>query len=236
MTVIPVGSEQIAAAPSLRQPAHKVHDDFDQLFQALQSGNLPAAQQAYSSLAQLIPATGTAASSAAAPAALTTSAAVASDWSALGQALNASNATSAQVTFGQLQQDASAAWQAHRQQELQNAQSVYALLQSASLGAAANSTPAVASPGGTVGNDLGALQAALQSGDTANAQKVLAQLEQDLQSAQRANGQGYGHHHHHRTGQRAQDFSSLYGGGAAPTASTSISTSAVPGSIATVAG
>ena len=74
-------------------------------------------------------------------------------------------------------------------QKLQDATSVYALLQ----GNQAGSTTGTSGTG-SVQNDLKALDAALQSGDTTSAQKLLAQLEQDLLSSA---SQAVHRHHHH---------------------------------------
>jgi len=197
MSVANVGLDQAVGLSGLRASARQANQDFEQLVQSLKSGNLSAAQQAYNSFQQIqpgqatsaaTPAAGVAATSAATPAATP----VAADWSALGQALQSGSLSSAQGALGKLQQDGQSAWQAH----VQNARMVYALMQGVQ-GAAATSGQTSASP---VQSDLNALSQALQSGDTSGAQKLLAQLEQDLQTTGQASGQPHGGHHHHRHG------------------------------------
>ena len=203
MTISSVGLDQSVGSSGSRSTIRQAHQDFDQLFQSLQAGNLNAAQQAYNSFQQIQTGLANSATSsssavgAANPTATTNP--VTSDWSALGQALQSGSLSSAQSALGQLQQDANAAWQSHLQQETQNAQSVYALMQSVQGTSPAVSTQSIngSTTANPVQNDLNSLTQALQSGDTAGAQKLLAQLEQDLQSAGQASGQNYGGHHHH---------------------------------------
>lgn len=183
MSVSSVGLDKLIASSGGRSSIHQANQDVDRLFQALQSGNLDAAQVAYGSFQQIQ--AGLASSS------VTQANPVAADWSALGQALQSGNLASAQDALGKLQNDAKAAWQSHLRQEIQHAQSVYALMQSAQGAPVASK----AMPGGTqpavgsIPNDLNALNQALQTGNISAAQKLLAQLEQDLQSSSRASGQ-----------------------------------------------
>jgi hypothetical protein len=81
---------------------------------------------------------------------------------------------------------------------MKNAESVSALMQATqAAGTSAGGTGMTTAAAGSVQNDINALGQALQSGDTSSAQKLLAQLEQDLQaSGQSATGR-HGHHHHH---------------------------------------
>ncbi|HVC19867.1 MAG TPA: hypothetical protein VNE16_07300 [Vicinamibacterales bacterium] len=76
---------------------------FQQLTQALQSGNLAQAQQAFGSLT----ANGLTGPGASTP--------VGQDLAALGQALQSGNLTSAQQAFAKLQSDAQQAMQSHHQ-------------------------------------------------------------------------------------------------------------------------
>ncbi len=204
MSVSSIALDQASGSVSLRSSLRQAGKDFEQLFQSLQNGNLSAAQQAYASFQQVQAGL---ASSSTAPTGSATAASnpVTADWSSLGQALQSGSLSSAQSALGQLQQDAQAAWQSRLQQQTQNAQSVYALIQGAqgspvTASAAALSTNSQ-STAGAVQNDLSALSQALQTGDTAGAQKLLAQLEQDLQASNQAAGQTFGghnrHHHHH---------------------------------------
>lgn len=209
----------VGGKPSHRQQAGQ---DFEQLFQALQSGNLPGAQQAYSDLQQLRSASASGASSTAgvsdgtSPITTTPSTAagpVSADWSTLGQALDSGSLPAAQGALGRLKQDVATQWQS----EMRNARAIYALMSGSAAGAP--STTAAGSAGNTVQNDLANLQAALQTGDTAGAQKLLAQLEQDLQSSGQA-GQTR-HHHHYHGGFASRDSASAY---AAPTAPATMGT------------
>jgi hypothetical protein len=189
----------------------QIRQDFQDLAGALQSGDLNAAQQAYSGFQQIQAGlTSSAATQASTISATTTANPVASDWSALGQALQSGSLSSAQDALGKLQQDAQAAWQSQLQNKVQNAQAVYALMQSAQ---GAGTTPAATSASnqstaGPVQSDLNSLNQALQSGDISGAQKLLTQLQQDLQ----ASGQNYGghHHHHHHGGFSGANASSSY--------------------------
>jgi hypothetical protein len=211
MTISSVGLDQLAGTSGWRSSVRQAGQDLDQLSQSLQTGNLNAAQQAYSSFQQVQAGlTSSAATQANAVSATTASNPVTSDWSALGQALQSGSLAAAQDALGKLQQDAQATWQSQLQQQVQNAQSVYALMQSAQGAAATPAATAVspASTAGSVQGDLNSLNQALQSGDISAAQKLLTQLQQDLQ----ASGQNYGghHHHHHHGGFAGQNASSAY--------------------------
>jgi len=246
MSVASVGldTSQSVRSSSVRSSIHQARQDFDQLYQALQSGNLGAAQQAYTSFQQVQAGlTSSSATAATSATATTTSNPIAADWSALGQTLQSGSLSSAQDALSKLGQDAQTAWQTHVQQETQNAESVYALMQSTQgTTATAAVTPTATSSStqaatGSVQNDLNALNQTLQSGDTTAAQKLLAQLVQDLQASNQASGQGSGGHHHHHHGGLAgtNTASSAYGSTAAatPTSSTSTGTTAGTSSNAT---
>ncbi|MEI7431424.1 MAG: hypothetical protein WCL27_13300 [Betaproteobacteria bacterium] len=237
MSVANIGTDQAVTASSFRSSVRQADQDFDQLFQSLKSGNLNAAQQAYSSFQQIQAGLTTTATPQTGTTTATSTNPVATDWSALGQALQSGNLASAKGSLSQLEQDAQTAWQAHIQQETQNAQSVYALMQSAkaTTTTSALSTTAAATAqasGNSVQNDLNALNQSLQTGDTSSAQKLLAQLIQDIQASEQSSGQNSGshhHHHHHHGGLAGTNATSAYG---ATAASTSTSPSA-SGTVAT---
>jgi len=224
MSVASVTNTQSQTAQSLRSTLHQAKQDFSQIYQSLQSGDLASAQQAYSSI-QNLQATmssqsvggSTTSTGTADTIGTTASSTVATDWAALGQALQSGNLSTAQSAFSTLGQDARAAVQTQMQQAVQNAHTVYQLMggtnQSGS-GSGASST------GNAVSNDLSALSADLQSGNTGNAQTVLAQLQQDLQSAgQSKSGHGFGHHHHHGGASNAV-LASLFGSDSGTTSAT----------------
>jgi hypothetical protein len=226
MSVTSVGLDQSIASSGGRSAIRQARQDFDQIYQSLQNGNLSAAQQAYSSFQQVQAGlTGSSATQVNAIASTTTANPVVSDWSALGQALQSGSLSSAQDALGKLQVDAQAAWQTHLQQETQNAQSVYALMQSAQTPSATPGTTSASTQpvGQSVQNDLSALTQSLQTGDTSAAQKLLAQLEQDLQASGQAPGQSIGGHHHHHHHGRASGVSasSAYTATAPVTSATS---------------
>ncbi len=187
MSIASVSSLVNQTAVVGQSPFRQARQDFEQIFQSIQTGNLSSAQQAYNDLQQLrSSATPTTPASGSTPTAAPNN--VASDWTALGQALGSGSLSSAQDALTKLKQDAVAQWQA----ELQNAQAAYALI-SGSFTAAATATAPSA-----VQTDLANLQASLQAGDTAGAQKLLAQLQQDLQSSAQGAPFAPHHHHHHR--------------------------------------
>ena len=203
MSVSSIGLDPAAGLSGMRSAVRQANKDFDQLVQSLQNGNLGAAQQAYSSFQQVQAGlTSRAATQASAGSSTTAANPVTADWSALGQALQSGSLSSARDAFGKLQQDAQAAWQSQMQQKVQNAQSVYELMQGAQGAAAPGVTPATSSQpaAGSVQNDLNALNQALQSGDLSVLQKLLAQLQQDLQASGQTSGQNNGGHHHHHHG------------------------------------
>jgi hypothetical protein len=185
MNVNNVGLAQSVGTTDWRSTVRQGRQDFAQIVQALQAGNLGSAQQAYTDFQQLQ----SGLTSAATATASTSASPVVSDWTALGQALQSGTLSSAQDALTKLQQDAQSQWQSQMAQKLQDATSVYALLQ----GNQAGSTTGTSGTG-SVQNDLKALDAALQSGDTTSAQKLLAQLEQDLLSSA---SQAVHRHHHH---------------------------------------
>ena len=243
MALTSVGLDQSIASVGGRSAIRQARQDFDQIFQSLQNGNLSAAQQAYSSFQQVQAGlTGSSATQATSVIGTAAATPVTADWSALGQALQSGSLTSAQDAFGKLQADAQATWQTHLQRETQNAQSVYALMQSDPTTAATSGATAAGTQStvGSVQNDLSGLTQALQSGDTSAARKLLAQLEQDLQAAGLLSGQTGGHHHHHHHGGvSGVDAASAYtatSSGAAITAAAPTSTGSAVGTSGSGAG
>lgn len=220
MSVSSIGSTTGISQQQWRSSVRQARQDFDQLFQAMQSGDLSGAQQAYSALQQLQPnsnstsstttaaststdstASATSAAASATDAAATSSTAtagntIASDWSALGQALQSGSLSSAQSAFSQLEQDLQSSAQAqgaghhHHHHEVDQAQGVYSAMQTTN----ATNAAGTGSSTNSVASDISALKQALQSGDTTSAQNLLTQLQNDLQASGQA--QGYGHHHH----------------------------------------
>ena len=251
MSVSNVSLDTAVGTSNLHSTVRQARQDFEQLFQSLQSGDLAAAQQAYNSVQQLQAGqTGSTTTQTGTSAGTTSTASpVATDWSSLGQALQAGNLSSAQTTLTQLETDAQTVWQAHIQQEAQTAQSVYALMQSAQGAATTTGTPSAATTVAAtpVQTDLTALGQALQSGDTSSAQTLLAKLVQDLQTSGQASGQSYGgHHHHHHGGLNATTTTTAVGStsgttsttatGASPTLATVGSTSATSSTATGTAG
>ena len=220
MSVSSVGLNQAASISSWRSSIHQARQDFDQLFQALQGGNLSAAQQAYSAFQQVqagLTSSGTQAGGTTTTG--TATSAVASDWSTLGQALQSGSLSSAQDALAKLVQDAQSTWQAQHQQEMLNARSVNALMQGGQGTSATSGATSASSATGSVQNDLTALSQALQSGDTTSAQNLLAQLEQDLQASGQNNG---GHHHHHHGGFSVPTGTAAYSSTAATPAASAL--------------
>ncbi|HUW50483.1 MAG TPA: hypothetical protein VMV75_05640 [Sulfuricella sp.] len=227
MSISDVTSNSGVSQPSWRSTVHQAREDFAQLFQGLQAGNLSNAQQAYAALQQLrsgnpSPATTSSSTSAdagsgatapiSANGTATSASSISSDWSSLGQALQSGSLTSAQDAFAKLGQDLQASIQGsghHHHHAMNKAQAVYSAMQASS----STSASATAPNGGTdstdsVNADLNALKLALQSGSTSSAQDLLAKLEQNLQ----ASGHSSVHHHHHHGGFSTQNPAAAYSG------------------------
>lgn len=207
---------------------HQAHQDFEQVVKALKLGNLAAAQQAYADFQQLragsasvtpTDATGTDNPPGATTATTGKLSAVASDWAALGEALQSGKVGNAQDAFAKLRDDAFA----QRELDLQNAQAAYALIQGPNPANPANpANAATAKPptaGDTIKADISSLKAALQSGDNAGAQQLLAKLEQDLKASGSDAPRRQSHHH---GGFARQDGASLYAASAQLTNAASI--------------
>lgn len=205
MSISNVTSNPAVSQPGWRSTVNQARDDFAQLFQAMQAGNLSNAQQAYAAFPQLpssnSPSTATSSSASAdagtgaANGTAASGSPIASDWSSLGQALQSGNLTTAQEAFSKLGQDLQAAVQGaghhhHHGHAMDRAQAVYSAMQASNSTAASAATPKGATgPADSVSADINALKPAFQSGNSSSAQDLLAKLEQNL----RASGQFFGH-------------------------------------------
>ena len=199
---------------SLRSTVHQAHDDFLQLLQAMQAGNLAGAQQSYADLAQLpLNATQTTAPASAATSS-SASAPIAGDWSALGQALQSGSMSSAQDALSKLEQDLNASVKGsghhHHHHSIDKAQTVYSAMTPEGASAISNTGTT------SVSSDLASLKLALSSGDTTSASDLLAKLEQDLQTSA-----GGSVHRHHHGAFAAQNAGTAYGGGSSSVSSVS---------------
>lgn len=156
----PAQDQYVPSASQGQNPAEEALEDYTQLANALQSGNLTDAQSAYSSLQQLLPAEQNSSNSSVRSNAPTT---IQSDFAALGQALSTGNLTQAQSAFSQLQSD----------------------LQTPSQpagGAVATPPDPTQNPAQQVRQDYVQLASALQSGNLTTAQSAFTALEQALKT------------------------------------------------------
>jgi soluble cytochrome b562 len=159
---------------------NQIRQGFRNLASALQAGDLSGAQQAFTTLQQLLPnsSTGNQTQNGQQGSGQNT---FATDFQALGQALKSGNLTDAQAAFSKLQQDRQSV-QGHHPHHRHHRGS--------------DSTPSTGSPTATssaqttkgsgqnqFATDFRALGQALQSGDLAQAQAAFTKLEQDMQSA-----------------------------------------------------
>jgi hypothetical protein len=159
---------------------NQIRQGFRNLASALQAGDLSGAQQAFTTLQQLLPnsSTGNQTQNGQQGSGQNT---FATDFQALGQALKSGNLTDAQAAFSKLQQDRQSV-QGHHPHHRHHRGS--------------DSTPSTGSPTATssaqttkgsgqnqFATDFRALGQALQSRDLAQAQAAFAKLEQDMQSA-----------------------------------------------------
>ncbi len=126
----------------------------------------------------------------------------------LSQSLNAGDLASAQKSFAAVQQD------------LQSVQSAQQSSQSTDSTKSTNS----------ISTDIQGLSQSLNSGDLTGAQKALAALQQDLQTAQAT----HGHHHHHPVS--ASQAASLYANNGTDTSGTSSSNSDISSLLTTGSG
>jgi hypothetical protein len=168
--------------------------DFEQLLESIQKGDLAAAQQALSGLQQAQAAVqGNQPAAATGNAAATTaSSPLAKDFAALGSALNSGSLSGAQDAFAKLQQD----FETLRQKgspygSSGHAAEVYSMLQqleAAGLGGSATETAntginSFVSTMDKVNGDFGAFKQALQSGNQPLSQDALTRLLQDLRTS-----------------------------------------------------
>lgn len=191
---------------------HQARMDFEQLLQAMQSGNLGGAQQSYAAVQQSLGGGdspgGVDMVSDAATEPENPMMAMAASWASLGLALQSGNLSSAQGAFSQLGQDAEVAVQtlgAHhphrRHPSVEAAQAVYDAL---GLGAAGGALNASGSQG--VGAEFAGREAAMQSGGGSAVQSLLSTLEQDLLQSTHTNA----HHRHAYQVFGSQDSATAY--------------------------
>jgi hypothetical protein len=179
MSISALSSTLVADLSQHRQnPFRQIRQDFRELASAVQSGDLPDAQAAYSSIEQLLQANQTASDGNASSNGPNT---LQSDFAALGQALQAGDLTGAQGALSQLQSDSQAA------------------RSSRSAGAAAPppvqdqyvpSAPQPHNPAQQIRQDYAQLATALQSSDLAQAQSAFSQLRSDFQAVRQSRGAG----------------------------------------------
>jgi hypothetical protein len=186
------GTNQTEARGTVKQGKQ----DFEQLLDAMQKGDLAAAQQALAGLQQVqaaaqqnnLPdttASSTTTGSTATPAA---SDPLATDFSALGAALKSGSLSGAQDAFAKLQQDFQTLHQQSRPYgSLDHAAEVYSMLQQlAATGAsdsATSSLNAFVTTADKVNGDVGALKQALQSNNQPLSQEVMTRLLHDLRAS-----------------------------------------------------
>lgn len=169
---------------SLRQQGQQ---DFKSLADALQSGDLGGAQNAFASLLQLFPNSSTPVNSQTQNTATTSAtsnatSSITSDLSVLGQALQSGDLAGAQKDFSKLMQDMQAIGGGHHHHHKTSDSS-----QDAKLAAMTGSTAGTTS----IATDLAALGQALQSGDLKSAADAYSQLTQDMQSIKQAHQSQY---------------------------------------------
>ena len=164
---------------SLKQQSQQ---DFNSLAEALQSGDLSGAQNAFASLMQLIPNSSSSINSqtqSAATASTSNSSngtsTVKSDFSVLGQALQSGDLTSAQNDFSKLMQDMQSIGGGHHHHHHHKTSTNSQDTTNASATGSTTGTNSVTT-------DLAALGQALQSGDLKSAGNAYSQLTQDLRS------------------------------------------------------
>ena len=162
----------------------QVRQDFNDLAQALGSGDLSGAQAAFSAFQQLLPASAsstsnqTQSSTTASSTSNPGSGTVMTDLSNLGQALQAGNLSDAQNDFSKLTQDLQSIGGHHHHHMYSNIQNTGTASASGSTG---NSTNPIVT-------DLSALGQALQSGNLTSAQSDYSQLQQDFQAVSQNTG------------------------------------------------
>jgi len=166
-----------------QNPFQQIRQDFKQLASALQSGDLPDAQSAYSNIQQVLQANQGASGS---NSGSSGSNLLQGDFSTLGQALQSGNLSQAQSAFSQLENDFQAGGQpgsGAAQAALRDQPAVQAAVEDRYV--PASQTP---SPVQQVQQEYSQLANALQSGNLTNAQSAFAALQQALQSQAGTNG------------------------------------------------
>jgi len=169
MTVSSVSSSPYQTnAPT---PWQQRAQDFKALANALQSGDLTGAQQAFAALQKDQPGSTS-----------TTSASgqnsqASNDFQSLQNALQSGDLSGAQQAFASLKQDLQGAHRGHHHHHHRSTQNT-------SSGGSGQNNP--------LASDMQTLQSALQSGDLSSAQQAFANFQKDLQTTQSAH-----HHHHH---------------------------------------
>jgi outer membrane murein-binding lipoprotein Lpp len=135
--------------------AQKVQNEFQQLGQDLQAGNLTKAQADFSVLSQNV------------SGGLQGTSAVAQAFSSLGSALQSGNLATAQQAYASLQQDVQQAGMGHHHHHRHHAEGT-------------NTDSSNSSSGGTLSQLFNSLGSALQSGNLSVAQTAYSTLSQDL--------------------------------------------------------
>jgi soluble cytochrome b562 len=138
----------------------KVQNEFQQLGQDLQAGNLTEAQSDFSTLTQNLSSP------------MQTNGSMAQAFSALGSALQSGNLAAAQKAYSTLQQDVEQAGMGHHHHHR----------------AGGSSEINNSSGGSTLAQLLGSLGSALQSGNVSTAQTAYSTLQQDLQQLSQGMG------------------------------------------------
>ncbi|HXW90292.1 MAG TPA: hypothetical protein VEK33_07075 [Terriglobales bacterium] len=156
----PASSSSVSSTQSPANTRQEIQQDFEQLGQALQSGNLTAAQQDFATLEQLLPQNNSTSANANSP--------LSQAFSQLSQDLQSGNLTAAQQAYATIQQDfqgQAAHWQGHHHHHHADGEA------------------------GSFGQLFSQLGQDLQSGNLTAAQKAFAALQQDLAPWTASNGQ-----------------------------------------------
>jgi hypothetical protein len=148
-------------AQSFQNRAQQARQDFTQLGQDLQTGDLSAAQQDFAALQQFAPQTSSTSSSSTSS---SNDSPLADDFSQLGQDLQSGDTSAAQQDFAKVQQD----FQVREQVQQQSAPRPHHSHHSSSQSSAVSQT-------------LAQLGQGLQSGDPSSAQQAYLSLQQEIQ-------------------------------------------------------
>lgn len=156
---------------SLSNQGQQRQSDFKELSDSLKSGDLNGAQQAFSSLQQLLTSDSANIQTQASNRS-TGENSFTDDINALGQALKSGDLTTAQADLAQLQKDMQSVGRGHHHHH-----------HGGSSGTQNATSDQGSSNQGLFATDLNALGQALKSGDLTTAQTSFAQLQKDMQSA-----------------------------------------------------